>query len=80
MSAADQKLFREIAREAAKVTRPRVEELERNGLDELRKSNMQIRTLFPAEKAAFQTPLSPAFAEFAKRFGQANIDAIRYAK
>jgi len=80
MSAADQKLLREIAGEAAKVTRARVEELERNGLDELRKSNMQIRTLSPAEKAAFQTALSPAFAEFAKRFGQANIDAIRNAK
>jgi TRAP-type C4-dicarboxylate transport system substrate-binding protein len=80
MNAADQKLIREIAREAAKVTRARVEELERNGLDELRKTNMQIRALSPDEKAAFQAALSPAFAEFAKRFGQANIDAIRNAK
>lgn len=80
MNAADQKLIREIAREAARVTRARVEELERNGLDELRKTNMQIRTLSPDEKAAFQAALSPAFAEFAKRFGQANIDAIRNAK
>jgi tripartite ATP-independent transporter DctP family solute receptor len=80
MSPADQKLVREIAREAAKVTRARVEELERNGLEELKKTSMQIRTLSPDEKAAFQNALTPAFAEFAKRFGQANIDAIRNAK
>jgi tripartite ATP-independent transporter DctP family solute receptor len=80
MSAADQKLIREIAREAAKATRGRVEELERNGIEELKKTSMQIRTLSADEKAAFQTALSPAFAEFAKRFGQANIDAIRNAK
>jgi len=80
MSPADQKLLREIAREGAKVTRDRVEELERNGIEELKKTSMQIRTLSTAEKAAFQTALTPAFADFAKRFGQANIDAIRNAK
>lgn len=80
MSPADQKLIREIAREGAKATRTRVEDLERNGIDELKKSSMQIRTLSPAEKAAFQTALTPAFTDFAKRFGQANIEAIRNAK
>ena len=80
MSPADQKLIREIAREGAKATRARVEELERNGIEELKKTSMQIRTLSPEEKAAFQTALTPAFADFAKRFGQANIDAIRNAK
>jgi len=29
------------------------------------------------DKARFQAALSPAYADFAKRFGQANIDRIR---
>jgi len=80
MSPADQKLIREIARESAKVTRARVEELERNGIEQLKQTGMQIRSLSAAEKEAFQKALAPAFADFGKRFGQANIDAIRNAK
>ena len=29
------------------------------------------------DKAKFQAALSPVYADFAKRFGQANIDRIR---
>jgi TRAP-type transport system periplasmic protein len=77
MSPEDRKLILEIAREGAKASRARVEELERVGIDELKKAGMQVRALSPAEREAFQTALTPAFTEFAKRFGQANIDAIR---
>lgn len=80
MSPADQKLLREITREAVTINRARVEELERLGLEEAKKNGMQIRTLSTEEKAEFQKALEPAFREFAKRFGQANIDAIRNAK
>lgn len=80
MSEADRKLIVQIAREGAQVSRQRVEQLERDGIEQLRTGGMQIRTLAPAEKAAFQTALAPAYTEFAKRFGQANIDAIRNAK
>jgi TRAP-type transport system periplasmic protein len=80
MSAEDRKLIVQIAREGAKVTRARVEELERNGIEELRKAGMQIRTLSASEKDAFQKAMAPAYTEFAKRFGQASIDAIRNVK
>jgi len=76
MSADDRKLIVQIAREGAKVSRARVEEQERVGIEELRKAGMQIRTLSPDEKNAFQKAMAPAYTEFAKRFGQANIDAI----
>jgi len=80
MSADDRKLIVQIAREGVKATRARVEELERNGIEELRKAGMQIRTLTNDEKAGFQKAMAPAYAEFAKRFGQANIDAITHSK
>jgi TRAP-type transport system periplasmic protein len=76
MTPEDRKLIVEIAREGAKVTRARVEQLEKEGLQELRKVGMQIRELSPAEKEAFKKAMAPAYADFAKRFGQANIDAI----
>jgi tripartite ATP-independent transporter DctP family solute receptor len=80
MSADDRKLMVQIAKEGAQVTRKRVEELERQGIESLKAAGMQIRVLSNDEKAAFQTALAPAYTEFAKRFGQASIDAIRNAK
>lgn len=80
MSDADRKAIVQIAREGARMTRQRVEQLERDGIEQLRTGGMQIRNLNATEKNGFQNALSPAYAEFAKRFGQANIDAIRNAK
>jgi tripartite ATP-independent transporter DctP family solute receptor len=80
MSPDDRKLMVQIAREGAAASRQRVEQLERDGIEQLKAAGMQIRTLSPEEKAAFQASLGPAYAEYAKRFGQANIDAIRNAK
>ena len=80
MSAEDRKLIVQIAREGAQVSRQKVEQAEREGVESLKAAGMQVRALTPAEKAAFQSSLAPAYADFAKRFGQANIDAIRNAK
>jgi TRAP-type transport system periplasmic protein len=80
MSPEDRKLIVEIAREGAKVTRQRVEQLEKDGIEQLRKAGMQIRELSGAEKEAFQKAMATAYADFGKRFGQANIDAIRNFK
>lgn len=80
MSPDDRKLMVQIAREGAQASRQRVEQLEREGVDQLKAAGMQVRALSPDEKAAFQSSLGPAYAEYAKRFGQANIDAIRNAK
>jgi tripartite ATP-independent transporter DctP family solute receptor len=80
MPEADRRAMVQIAREGAQVSRQRVEQLERDGIEQLRTAGMQIRTLSAAEKAGFQNALAPAYAEYAKRFGQANIDAIRNAR
>ncbi len=80
MSEADRRMIVQIAREGVQVTRARVQELERVGIEQLRAAGMQIRTLSGAEKAGFQNALAPAYADYARRFGQANIDAIRNAR
>jgi tripartite ATP-independent transporter DctP family solute receptor len=80
MSEADRRMIVQIAREGAQVSRQRVEQLERDGIEQLRAAGMQIRTLSAAEKAGFQNALAPAYADYARRFGQANIDAIRNAR
>jgi len=80
MSEADRRMIVQIAREGAQVSRQRVEQLEREGIEQLRAGGMQIRSLSAAERAAFQNALAPAYADYARRFGQANIDAIRNAR
>jgi TRAP-type transport system periplasmic protein len=80
MSEADRKAIRDLAREAAAITRKRVEALEAAGIDLVRKEGMQVRTLSADEKANFQKAMAPAYREFASRFGQQNIDAITSAK
>ncbi|MFN0183819.1 MAG: TRAP transporter substrate-binding protein [Aquabacterium sp.] len=80
MSDADKKTIRELAMEGAAVTRKRVQQLESDGIEELRKSGMQIKALSGDEKAGFQKAMAPAYKEFASRFGQANIDAIANSK
>ena len=66
--------------EGAEVSRKRVEQLEREGIESLKAAGMQVRVLSAEEKASFQNALGPAYADYAKRFGQANIDAIKNAK
>lgn len=80
MSPEDRKLIMQIAREGVAITRKKVETAETEGVDALKAAGMQVRSLSADEKAAFQASLAPAYAEYAKRFGQAQIDAIRNAK
>ena len=80
MSEADRKTIRDLAREAAAISRKRVEQQEAEGVEMLRKEGMQVKTLSTDEKGAFQKAMAPAYKEFAAKFGQANIDAIRDAK
>ena len=80
MSEADRKTIRDLAREAAAISRKRVEQQEAEGIEMLRKEGMQVKTLSTEEKAAFQKAMAPAYKEFAAKFGQANIDAISNAK
>ena len=73
LSPADQQAFLAAAKEAVKVNRARVDEDEQKAVAELRAKGMNVTNV---DKARFQAALAPAYADFGKRFGQANIDRI----
>lgn len=75
LSAADRQAFAEAAKEAVKANRARIDQDERNAVAELRSHGMTVTE--NVDKARFQAQLAPVYAEFAKRFGQDNIDRIR---
>jgi tripartite ATP-independent transporter DctP family solute receptor len=73
----DRKHFLDAAKEAIKAGRARVDEDDAKGVAELKSKGMQI---VEVDKARFQAALAPSYAEFARQFGQANIDRIRNVK
>ncbi|HYF60197.1 MAG TPA: TRAP transporter substrate-binding protein [Burkholderiaceae bacterium] len=77
LPAEDKKHFLDAAVEAVKANRARVDEDDAKGVAELKSRGMQV---VEVDKTKFQSALTPAYAEFAKQFGQANIDRIRNFK
>jgi TRAP-type transport system periplasmic protein len=75
LSAADKQAFLDAAKEAVKANRARVDDDERKAVADLRAKGMIVAE--NVDKTKFQAALAPAYADFAKRFGQANIDRIR---
>ena len=75
LSAQDKQAFQEAAREAVKANRARVDDDERKAVADLRAKGMIVTE--NVDKAKFQAKLAPVYADFAKRFGQENIDRIR---
>ena len=75
LSAADKQAFTDAAREAVKANRARIDDDERKAVADLRVKGMTVAE--NVDKAKFQAQLAPVYAEFGKRFGQANIDRIR---
>ena len=78
LSAADKQAFLDAAKVAVKVNRARVDEDERKAVAELRAKGMAV--VETIDKAKFQAVLAPVYADFAKRFGQENIDRIKNYK
>ena len=78
LSAADKKAFVDAAKAGGAAMRKFVDEVERKGVDELMRQGMQI--VPKVDTAKFQASLAPAYAEYAKKYGQANIDRIRNYK
>lgn len=78
LSDADKKAFTEAAQAGKVAMRKFVDEVEQKGVAELRAQGMQVDTNIDASK--FQADLAPAYAQYAKKFGQANIDKIRNYK
>lgn len=75
LSDADKQAFLDAAREGVTANRARVDEDERKAVADLRAKGMTVAE--NVDKAKFQATLGPVYADFAKRFGQANIDRIR---
>ena len=75
LSSVDQQAFLAAAKEAVKANRARVDEDEKKAVADLRAKGMDVTENL--DKARFQQALTPVYADFAKRFGQANIDRIR---
>jgi len=72
---ADKQAFVEAAKEGVKANRARVDDDERKAVAELRAKGMLVAE--NVDQTRFQAALGPVYADFAKRFGQANIDRIR---
>jgi len=75
LSQADKQAFLDAAKEAVKANRARVDDDERKAVADLRAKGMTVAE--NVDKAKFQAALAPVYADFAKRFGQANIDRIK---
>ncbi len=75
LSEADKQAFLDAAKEAVKANRTRVDDDERKAVADLRGKGMTVAE--NVDKAKFQAALAPVYADFAKRFGQANIDRIK---
>jgi TRAP-type transport system periplasmic protein len=75
LSDADKQAFLDAAREGVNANRARVDEDERKAVADLRAKGMTVAE--NVDKAKFQAALGPIYTDFARRFGQANIDRIR---
>jgi len=75
LSDADKQAFRDAATEGVKANRARVDDDERKAVADLRARGMTV--VENVDKEKFQAALAPAYADFGRRFGQANIDRIR---
>lgn len=78
LSDADKKSFQEAARLAAAAMRKFVDDLEKKGVDDLKAQGMQV--VMGIDTAKFQAALAPAYADYAKKYGQAGIDRIKNYK
>jgi TRAP-type transport system periplasmic protein len=78
LSAADQAIFVEAAKEGTKANRARVAEDDANGVRELRSKGMTV--IDNPDKSKFVAALATVNADFEKQFGKANIDRIRNAR
>lgn len=78
LAPADKKALQDAAKFGAQAMRKRVNEVESSGVDELKALGVNVVT--NVDKSKFQTALAPAYVEYAKRFGETNIQRIRDVK
>ncbi|MDM0014908.1 TRAP transporter substrate-binding protein [Variovorax sp. J22P168] len=78
LSPADKQNFLDAAKAASMSLREYMKEADAKGVEQMKKEGMQV--VYDIDKQKFQAALKPAYDEYAKKYGQANIDAIRNAK
>lgn len=75
LSDADKKVFTEAAKKGAAAQRKKVNDDEASGIAQLRAEGMQVVERVNGE--SFRKAVGPAYANFAREFGAANIAAIQ---
>jgi len=78
LAAADKQIFLDATKEAIKANRARIDQDEANGVAYLRSKGMQVIT--DVDRTKYQEALKPVFAEFSKKFGDANIAKLQGTK
>lgn len=78
LSDEDKKAFEQAAKAGIAANRARVDKDEREAVAALSKNGMEIIT--EVDKTAYQVTLEPVYKDFAKQFGQDNLDAIKNYK
>jgi len=71
LSAQEQKIVQDAAREATAYERKTIRAFGDKALGELKKLGMQVTELPPAEQAKLRAKLQPVMAKYAKEFGEA---------
>jgi len=74
---ADKAAFREAGKAAAAAQRKKVNDDEAAGIDQLKKEGMTVSNV---DGSAFRTAMTPAFTDFAKKYGADNIRRIQEVK
>ena len=70
LSAQEQKIMQEAAREATLFERKTIRAFGDKALGELKKAGMQVTELPPAEQARMRAKLQPVLAKYGKEFGE----------
>ncbi|MBK1681791.1 TRAP transporter substrate-binding protein [Rhodocyclus tenuis] len=74
LSDADRKLFKQAALNGSAAMRAYVDNVEKSGVEQLKKDGMQVSTV---DRKSFEAAVAPAYPEFERKFGKALIDSIR---
>lgn len=77
LSAADKANFDKAGKEAAVAMRAYVDNIEKTGVEQLKKEGMQVNEV---DRAAFAAAVEPAYPEYYKKFDKKLIEAIRDTK
>lgn len=75
LSDADKKNFLDAGKAASMAMREYMRKADAKGVEQMQSEGMQVND--NVDKKKFEEAFQPAYTEYAKKYGQANIDAIR---